>query len=33
MTLPPDSESLMRDYVAPMIRDLIRQYVEQPTKS
>lgn len=33
MILPSDSESLMRDFVAPMIRDLIRQFIEQPAKS
>ncbi len=32
MKLPPDSETLMRDYVAPMIRGLIRQYIDSPAK-
>jgi hypothetical protein len=33
MKLPPDSETLMRDYVAPMIRGLIKQYIDSPTKT
>ena len=33
MTLPPDSATLMRDYVAPMIRGLIKQYIDQPTRN
>ena len=32
MKLPPDSETLMRDYVAPLIRGLIKQYIDSPTK-
>ena len=32
MVLPTDSAALMRDYVAPMIRGLIKQYVDTPTK-
>jgi hypothetical protein len=33
MVLPADSAALMRDYVAPMIRSLIKQYVDAPTKT
>ena len=33
MNLPADSAVLMRDYVAPMIRGLIRQYIDSPTKT
>lgn len=33
MTLPTDSETLMRAYVAPMIRALIQQYIDTPTKA
>jgi hypothetical protein len=33
MVLPPDSATLMRDYVAPMIRGLIKQHIDSPTKS
>lgn len=33
MTLPPDSETLMRAYVAPMIRALIQQYIDSPAKA
>ena len=33
MTLPPDSTTLMRDFVAPMIQSLIKQYIDSPTKS
>ncbi|MEO8243067.1 MAG: hypothetical protein ABI832_12215 [bacterium] len=32
MALPSDSMTLMRDYVAPMIRGLIQQYVDSPAK-
>ena len=33
MVLPQDSVTLMRDYVAPMVRGLIKQYVDSTTKS
>ncbi len=33
MVLPTDSATLMRDYVAPMIQALIKQYVDSPTKN
>jgi hypothetical protein len=33
MTLPQDSTTLMRDYVGPMIRDMIKQYVDSNAKS
>ena len=33
MKLPPDSATLMRDYVAPMIRGLIKQYVDAPKRN
>ena len=33
MKLPPDSATLMRDYVAPMIRGLIKQYVDAPNRN
>ncbi len=33
MSLPTDSGILMRDYVAPMIRGLIKQYVDSAAKS
>ena len=33
MVLPPDSETLMRDYVAPMIREMIKQYIDTPAKT
>ena len=33
MQLPPDSATLMRDYVAPMIRGLIRQHVDSAGKT
>ena len=33
MKLPPDSQTLMRDYVAPMIRGLIKQYIDSPAKN
>jgi hypothetical protein len=32
MVLPADTAILMRDYVAPMIRGLIKQFIDQPTK-
>ena len=32
MVLPPDSTALMRDYVAPMVRGMIKQYIDQPAK-
>lgn len=33
MILPQDSATLMRDYVAPMIRGLIKQYIDTPTRN
>jgi hypothetical protein len=33
MVLPPDSETLMRDFVAPMVRELIKQYIDSLTKT
>ena len=33
MQLPPDSGALMRDYVAPMMRELIKQYIDSPPKT
>ena len=33
MKLPPDSATLMRDYVAPMIRGLIKQYIDSPARN
>lgn len=33
MVLPSDSAALMRDFVAPMIQGLIKQYVDSPAKS
>lgn len=33
MRLPQDSESLMRDYVAPMIRGLIKQHIDSLAKT
>ena len=32
MVLPQDTTALMRDYVTPMMRGLIKQYVDAPTK-
>jgi hypothetical protein len=33
MVLPTDTATLMRDYVAPMIRSLIKQHADTPTKT
>ena len=33
MVLPTDSTVLMRDYVAPMIQSLIKQFTDSPTKA
>ena len=33
MVLPEHSMDLMRDYVTPMVRGLIRQYADQPAKT
>ena len=33
MVLPTDTAALMRDYVAPMIRSLIKQHADTPTKT
>ncbi len=33
MKLPPDSATLMRDYVAPLIRGLIKQYLDSQARS
>lgn len=33
MVLPADSATLMQDFVAPMIRALIQQYIDSPTKA
>ena len=32
MVLPQDATALMRDYVAPMVRGMIKQYIDSPTK-
>ena len=33
MVVPQDSAALMRDYVTPMLRGLIKQFVDQPAKN